>query len=204
MAKGGFIRRIIPPLLIVAVLAGGLFWLDCFGVVDVKAALAAFVPRNVQKAAKVIEAVKPSAPGAGIDAERVDARTGTLGTREMEIKRREDDIKTRYEQLARMAAELEERAKSLDEREASMNALADEAASRSRNLEQFAVYLAGMPPRSAVAIIGEMNDQDAIDVMKKAEENARDGNTVSVVPFWLSLLPPERAAEIQRKMSIRP
>jgi flagellar protein FlbB len=61
-----------------------------------------------------------------------------------------------------------------------------------------------MPPRSAVAIIGEMNDQDAIDVIKKAEENARDGGAVSVVPFWLSLLPPERAAEIQRKMRIRP
>jgi flagellar protein FlbB len=122
----------------------------------------------------------------------------------MEIKRREDDIKTRYEQLARMAAELEERAKRLDEREASMKAIADEAASRSRNLDQFALYLAGMPPRSAVAIIEKMTDQDAIDVMKKTEENARDGNTVSVVPFWLSLLPPERAAEIQRKMSIRP
>jgi flagellar protein FlbB len=61
-----------------------------------------------------------------------------------------------------------------------------------------------MPPQNAVNIISAMNDQDAIDILRKTEEIARAEETASVVAFWLSLMEPERAAEIQRKMSGRP
>jgi flagellar protein FlbB len=61
-----------------------------------------------------------------------------------------------------------------------------------------------MPPASAVEIINRMNDQDAIDVLRKTEEIAQAEGTASIVSFWLSLMPPDRAAELQRKMAGRP
>jgi flagellar protein FlbB len=61
-----------------------------------------------------------------------------------------------------------------------------------------------MPPERAVGIITAMDDQAAIDVLRMTEEIARREGTTSIVSYWLSLLPPERAAELQRKMTARP
>jgi flagellar protein FlbB len=103
-----------------------------------------------------------------------------------------------------MAAELEERQKNLDERERTMNALAEDSAARERNIDQNARYLNGMPPADAVAIITEMDDQDAIDLFRKLEEIAAASGSASTVSYWLSLLPDrQRAATLFRKMSER-
>jgi flagellar protein FlbB len=49
-----------------------------------------------------------------------------------------------------------------------------------------------------------MDDQDAIDVFRKTEEIAQAEGTSSIVSYWLSLMPSERAAELQRKRAGRP
>jgi flagellar protein FlbB len=49
-----------------------------------------------------------------------------------------------------------------------------------------------------------MDDQDVIDVLRKTEELARAEGSSSIVPYWLSLMDPQRAAELQRKMAGRP
>jgi flagellar protein FlbB len=61
-----------------------------------------------------------------------------------------------------------------------------------------------MPPQNAVGIIAKLDDQDAIDVLRKTEEIAKAEGTVSIVSFWFSLMEPGRAAELQRKMASRP
>jgi flagellar protein FlbB len=61
-----------------------------------------------------------------------------------------------------------------------------------------------MPPVSAVAIINQMEPQDAIDVLRKTEEIAQAEGTASIVPFWFSLMEPARAADLQRRMAARP
>jgi flagellar protein FlbB len=49
-----------------------------------------------------------------------------------------------------------------------------------------------------------LDNQDAIDVIRKTEEIARAEGTVSIVAFWFSLMEPVRAAELQRLMAGRP
>jgi flagellar protein FlbB len=61
-----------------------------------------------------------------------------------------------------------------------------------------------MPPQNAVGIIALLDDQDAIDVIRKTEEIAQAEGTASIVPFWFSLMEPAKAAELQRKMAGRP
>jgi flagellar protein FlbB len=61
-----------------------------------------------------------------------------------------------------------------------------------------------MPPQNAVNILASLDDQYAIDVIRKTEEIARAEGTVSIVAFWFSLMEPDRAAELQRKMASRP
>ena len=80
----------------------------------------------------------------------------------------------------------------------------EETDDRARNINQIAIYMNGMRPENAVANLLEMDDQDIIDVLRATEEIAtREGKT-SLVSYWFSLMPPTRAAQIQRKMSNKP
>jgi flagellar protein FlbB len=188
--------------LILVISAGGLVWFDYLNVIDIKTVFAP-VYRRLGLGARTQDAV-PKGELLNLDAERLAVRLETLDLREMDMKKQEEDIQARQALVEQMSAELEDRQKGLDERESSMNALAEQTASRERNIEQSARYLNGMPPQNAVAIIEAMDDQQAIAVMRKVEEIAQAEGAASIVSYWFSLLPPARAAEIQRKMSIRP
>jgi len=59
----------------------------------------------------------------------------------------------------------------------------------------------GMPPDKAVKILLAMEDQDVIDLMRVTEELAAEAGEASLVAYWLSLMPADRAAALQRKMA---
>ncbi|MDR2796172.1 MAG: flagellar protein FlbB [Spirochaetaceae bacterium] len=202
MARGDIGKSLLLLLLILIISAGGLLWFDYLNVIDVKTIFAP-IYRRLGLGARSQNTV-PRGENLDLDAERLAVRLETLDLREMELRKQEDEIKNRQAQIEQMSAELEDRQKGLDERENSMDTLTEQASSYERNIEQSARYLNGMPPRNAVAIIEAMDDQEAIDIMRKVDEIALAEGAASVVSFWLSLLPPARAAEIQRKMSIRP
>ena len=61
-----------------------------------------------------------------------------------------------------------------------------------------------MAPQNSVSILLAMDDQVVIDVLRKVEEIAKRTGTASMGSYWLSLMPAERAAEIQRKMLSKP
>jgi flagellar protein FlbB len=204
MAEGGrILGRVIVLLLLIVILAGGgIVWFDYLNVIDAKTVLAPLY-RLIGRAPRTQEG-----PGIeeelSLDAERLAVRLEALELRDMEMNRRDQELVSREGEIEQMAQELEERQKALDERENSFNAAVEAADAKSRNVEQNARYLTGMPPERAVGIIAKMDDQDAIDVFRKTEEIARQEGTTSIVSYWLSLLDPDRAAELQRKMAGRP
>ncbi|MDR0683754.1 MAG: flagellar protein FlbB [Spirochaetaceae bacterium] len=202
MARGDIGRSLLLLLLILIISAGGLLWFDYLNVIDIKTTLAPLY-RRLGLGARTQSAV-PRGEVIDLDAERLAVRLETLDLRELEMKKQEDEIKMRQAQIEQMSAELEDRQKGLDERENSMNAISGETASYERNIEQSARYLNSMRPENAVAIIEAMDDQKAIDIMRKVDEIAAAEGAASIVSYWLSQLPPARAAEIQRKMTIRP
>jgi flagellar protein FlbB len=200
---GRILGRVIVLLLLIVVLAGGgLVWFDYLNVIDAKALLAP-VYRLIGLESRT-QAEEAPEELLSLDAERLAVLLEAHELRTMELDQREQDIQSRQGEIEQMAQELEERQKALDERENSFNAMTQDAEIRIRNVEQNARYLTGMPPERAVGIIAAMNDQDAIDVFRKTEEIAQAEGTTSIVSYWLSLLPPERAAELQRKMAGRP
>jgi flagellar protein FlbB len=197
------IGRIIVLLLLIFILAGGgLIWFDYLSLIDAKTVLAPFY-RFIGREGRT-QPETAAGESLNLDAERLAVRLEALELRNMELATQEQELQNRYGEIEQMAQELEERQKALDERENSFNAVTQEAEIKSRNVEQNARYLTGMPPERAVGILTAMDDQDAIDVFRKTEEIAQAEGTVSIVSFWLSLMPPERAAELQRKMAGRP
>jgi flagellar protein FlbB len=69
------------------------------------------------------------------------------------------------------------------------------------NLVQNAKYLVSMPPANAKDILLKMDDQDIIDVLRVVEDEAKKAGEDSVVAYWLSIMPADRAATLQRKMA---
>jgi flagellar protein FlbB len=182
--------------------AGGLVWFDYLNVIDVKGLLAP-VYRLLGREARSQQAAGVDEP-LSLDSERLAARLEALNLHDLELEKYEQDLQSRQQEIEQMAKELEERQKSLDERENSFNASIKDAENKDKNVEQNARYLTGMPPQNAVEIIGNMDDQDVIDIFRKAEEIAQAEGSSSIVSYWISLLPPERAAILQRKMAGRP
>lgn len=195
-------RVIVLILLILVLAAGGLVWFDYLNVIDAKAYLSPLYtllgrePRTQNELPQDVDL--------SLDAERLAVRMEALELRNMELDQREEDIARKQAEIEQMAQELEERQKALDEREKSFNVTQEEFENRRVNVEQNARYLTGMPPEAAVGIIEAMDDQDAIDVFRMTEEIAQREGAASMVSYWLSLLPSERAAELQRKMAGKP
>jgi flagellar protein FlbB len=201
------IGKSILLLLLVAILSiGGIIWFDYLNVIDAKNVLAPlyeiipFIPG---------ESRSPATRAAGdeilnLDNERLTIRLEALLLRDMEMDLVRRELDHRFGEIVQMAQELEERQNALDERENSLRTLRFDVENKDRNIEQNARYLTGMPPQNAVSIIAALDDQDAIDVIRKTEEIAQTEGTVSIVAFWFSLMEPLRAAELQRKMTSRP
>jgi flagellar protein FlbB len=200
---GRIFGRVIVLLLLIVILAGGgIVWFDYLNVIDAKTVLAPLY-RLIGRAPRTQGDLDPGEE-LSLDAERLAIRLEALDLRGLELDKRDEVILTREGEIEQMAEELENRQKSLDDRENSFNAMVEASEIKGRNVEQNARYLTGMPPERAVGIIAAMDDQDAIDVFRKTEEIAQAAGTASIVSYWLSLLPPARAAELQRKMAGRP
>jgi len=206
--------RIIVLIFLILILAGGgILWFDYLNVIDARGTLGPIF--NLLRDAPLIGRFIPEGDARtqpdlrddgllSLDAERFALRLEALEMRNVELDRREMDIQLRLNLIEQMAQELEERQRSLDERENSFNALLSDAEIRDRNVERNAINLVNMPPQRAVGILEAMGDQDVIDVLRKTDELAEAAGDSSIVPFWLSLMEPQRAAELSRMMVLRP
>jgi len=213
VADGRVIGRIIVLLFLILILAGGgVLWFDYLNIIDAKNVIGPVFDflRGVPLIGRIIPSGESrSQPPTGeemlnLDAERFAVRIEALELRSMELEKQEMEIVSRKGEIEQMAQELEERQKALDERENSINALVSDAEIKDRTVERNAINLTNMPPERAVGILSAMDDQDIIDVFRKTDQLAEASGSSSIVPYWLSLMDSQRAAELSRKMVSRP
>jgi flagellar protein FlbB len=189
--------RIVILLLLVAVLVlGGMVWFDYLGLIDAQRLLAP-VFKLIRGEKAVVDAEDPLL----LEKERLSAQMEALGLRSEELNALEQKLSARQAEIDQMAEQLSEREQGLQDREKVFNQRAQSFENRVENLRQNATYLVGMPPEKAVKILLAMEDQDVIDLFHIAEQQAQQAGEYSMVAYWLSLMPPERAAVLQRKMS---
>ena len=198
-------QSILLIILILVLVLFGLLWFDYLGIIHAKRAfsplfkLAGLSPQTSVSASSSKELVE-----ADLDNDRFAKRLEALDIRSQELAKRESEVKEREDANAQIAQELEDKEKTQAEREKTFNNLVKKYDDRSVNIEQIVANLNGMPPKSAVGILIEMDDQDVIDVLRRADEIAAASGESSTVAYWLSLMPSDRAAEISRKMANKP
>ena len=97
---------------------------------------------------------------------------------------------------------LKEQLERLKEKEKEIDNKYVEKETYKEKIGQQAVYLVSMRPDEAVDRLSIMDDLLIIDILHAIEVKAQDEGQQSVVPYYLSLMAPKKAAEIQRKMTV--
>lgn len=192
-------------LLIIILVLFGIIWFDFLGVIQAKSFLAPVyrILRLEPQTSTSVSSTRNLAE-ADLDNDRFAKRLEALDIRTEELDKRENDIKTQEDNNAQIALELQDKEKIQEEREKTFNNLVKKYDDRSKNIEQIVQNLNGMQPTAAVNILLEMDDQDIIDVLRRNDELAEEDGSTSLTAYWLSLMPANRAAEIQRKMANKP
>ncbi len=198
-----FGRFILMLLLLLAIVIGGMFWLDYLGLIDAKGLFSPALKllKLPTRTGKALPADSPTL----LDDERFGKQLEAIDIRKQELDELERLAAEREASITAKAGEVDERQKSLDEQQKSLNSTLEQYDNKKANIAQNARYLSGMPPKDAVNIINAMtDDQMVIDILRAVEEIAAQTGEASVVAYWLSLMPPERSATVQRKMSQKP
>ncbi|TVR57109.1 MAG: hypothetical protein EA426_12805 [Spirochaetaceae bacterium] len=194
-------RIFLLILLNFVMIAGGALWFDYLGIIDVKDVfgpalrILGLQPRPVYDDPDGLFL---------LDSARIAKQEDAILLVSEKLDRRESEIDERLNELGRMQEELEFREEEIRDRENSFNERVRQYENRRAVLEQISRDLVNMRPEEAVAILVGYDDQMLIETLRVTEEIARAEGEFSFVPLWLSRLPAQRAAEIQRKMTIRP
>lgn len=194
-------RILVLMLLVLVLLGGGAFWFDVLGLIDAREAL--------QPVLQIV-GLGRTTPVADtedmdlLDRIRSERRQDQLILQQEEIERRTRELEEAEDEIERRLQELDDREQTLAEREESFEAREAEYQDRRANLRRNAQTLQNMRPEQAVDILAGYEDQDIVTILRITDEIAEEEGEISLVPVWLSELPAERAARIQRLMAQRP
>lgn len=194
-------RILLYIFLILSLIVGGIVWFDILGLI------------NARDSFRPILSVFGLAPSGSdlptddtflLDSIRIQKLDESVNLRLEAIKGERTELDSLAGDLERRVSELRERELAQQERENSFNELLRQYDNRRANLIRISEDLTSMRPAEAVAILEGYDDQLLIDTLRVTQELADSGGQFSLVPVWLSMLPPNRAADLQRKMALRP
>jgi flagellar protein FlbB len=188
--------------LILLLAGGGILWFDYLGIVQSRQIFAP-VYKLFGMTPRAGISTLPSEDG-DLDADRIAKRLEAIDIRSQELDQKQAEMDRKDGEIQQKAQELDDRLASVEEKERSFNEMIKQTEDRAANINQIAVYMNSMPPKKAVDNLLAMDDQDVIDILRTVEANAKNDGKTSSVAYWFSLMPPARAAEIQRKMSNKP
>ncbi len=206
MSKGKTIGKTFAMLILIVILVlGGMLWFDYLGVISAKTTFAPIYEMlGFQVQTSVTTGVEDLTLVANLEDDRFEKRLESLNILTEELDMREQNISLAEDQNQQIATELEEMRVSLEQQQITFDTEVKKYDDRNINIEATARNIAAMRPTDAVEILNETEDQELIDILRKVDEIARAEGAASQVSNWLSLMPPNRVAEINRKMASKP
>ena len=187
--------------LIIGLVVGGLIWFDYLGIMDVNDTLA---PVLSLVGVEAREGTGDPAEAMLLDRARLQKQQEAVSLREAQLDQQRQELESRRQEVEELIQTLESREAELVDRENSLNERLQRYDNRRAVLVENSRNLTSMAPNDAVEILVSYDDQLLIDTLRVTEELAQEAGEVSLVSVWLSRMPPERAAEIQRKMTTKP
>lgn len=194
-------RLFALTLLVVVLSVGGALWFDFLGLIDVTSTFAP-VLRLVGLEPRTEPAVADDP--LLLEEARMRKRETALSIRADELDRREVFLDDREAELQTLAQQLREKEATLQDRENSVSEAMRQVENERAALVRLSTHLTNMPPQDAVSIMVNYPDRLLLNVLLMTDELAVAERRLSLVPFWLSLMPPARAATIGERLEMLP
>ncbi len=188
-------------LLLLGLVSGGLLFFDYLGLIDVQDRFAPVLGlAGIEERAGIEDPEDIML----MDRLRLEKLQESVELREAELVVLRGSIDEDRLDLEEAALQLDDRVREVEEREVSLNERLQQYENRRAVLVQNSRDLTSMRPDNAVQILLGYEDQLLIDTLRTTEELAQEAGEVSLVSVWLARFPAERAAELQRKMTLKP
>jgi len=198
IAITNFIKIIFLLLLILVIFVGGIFWFDHLGLIDYKRLIGPYekyLPSFMRRGEPVDE------DSLLLEREFLKKQETMLLEKERQLELRAQELEAKELALKESEAKLKEDAASLEEEKKVLSEKLREYDNYKDNIRKQAEYFTNMPPAAAVERLAKLDDLLAIDILRQIDATAEEAGRVSVVPYFLSLMDPEKAATLQRKMT---
>jgi flagellar protein FlbB len=185
-------------LLIIVIILGGIYWFDHLGLIDYKkiiGPLGQYLPSFMQRGEVVQD--DPYL----LERELLNKQEEVLTARYDELETRTSELEQKELELKEIESKLTEESKRLDEEKKVLSEKQSEYDNYRENIAKQAEYFTSMPPGAAVERLAQLDDLLVIDILRQIDRTAEEEGRLSVVPYFLSLMDPKKAAEIQRKMT---
>jgi len=175
-----------------------LYFLELFGIYSAYSSLKDRLPGKVRQAA-VMRIDDPAL----IEKEEQAKMIESLQMKETDLAAWEADLKIREEAVLKDAGKTAEEKQQIIEMRKAFELEKQQRESYQEKVRKLADQYSGMPPdKSAVIILGLKDDLLILDVLKGMDQIAASKGQSSIVPFLLTLMPPEDAARLQRKSTV--
>ncbi len=198
---GAFPQIVLLLILVIILAFGGLLWFDYLGLLDVRGLLSPVLQLvGIEEQTQIVV----SEDILLLDKLRLDKLREAVELRGDELTLEAERLQGEVASVEELRQQVEQKEAELAEREVSLNEQLERYENRRAVLEQNSRDLTSMRPDDAVAILEGYDDQLLIDTLRITEELAQGAGEVSLVSVWLSRFEPTRAAELQRKMTLKP
>lgn len=197
-AASNVLKILFLLLLILVIILAGIYWFDHLGIFDYRELtrpVEKYLPAFLKRGERVEESPLL------LEREFTEKRAQVLDAREQELGQRRQELDARARELRELDARLQEEAQRLQEMEKVLSQKQTAYDNYTDNVRKQAEYLASMRPEDAVERLSRLNDLLIIDILREVDRIAEETGGLSMVPVYLSLMEPEKAASVQRKMT---
>ncbi len=185
-------------LLIFALILGGLYWFDYLRIIDYRKLMGPFenyLPAFLRRGEEVEE--DPHL----LEREFLGKKEQVLEAKVRGLELQAQELNDKQLLLIERETKLSEEAKRLEDEKKVLSEKQREYDNYRENIKKQAEYFVSMPPEAAVERLSKMDDLLVIDILRQIDRNAEETGTLSIVPYYLSLMDPEKAVSVQRKMT---
>ncbi|MCR4421154.1 MAG: hypothetical protein GYA61_05220 [Spirochaetales bacterium] len=189
-AKHGFTVMFLLILLII-VLFAVVYWFNYLGLVN--------LPRAYSKIVSRIPAIsygKDITDPFLLEKEFYDKLKISYESQFTQLKQFEEQLKLKEEQTNEKEKAISELEASLKEKEENIYRKLKEYDDYKENIKKEAIQFINMPPAEAVKILNNMDILKVVDILRAMDEYFASIGETSLVPYLVSLMPPDRAAKL--------
>ncbi len=183
-------------VLILFLVAAGMFWLDYIGLIDIEKMLYKVYKRE----AVMVTAAKDDEPSL-VAKEEFEKEKDKLKERVEDLDKREALISESEKKLEKEREKIDDMRKGIDLEKKRLEDEKKKFSGYQRNVKDLAQKITSIRPEEAVEIMVKWEEPLIVDVLRQIDSDAQEAGKMSISSYLISLMPRDKASRIMYLMT---